>query len=276
MTMDFPLARQRLYQVVRQPEAEINLAEAALYIAQEHYPDLEVDSYLNALDTMAAEVQERLPTEAYPLRVIQTINQYLYQDLGFVGNAVDYYDPRNSFLNEVIERRTGIPITLSLVYLEIAQRIDFPMFGIGMPGHFLIRPKQEEMEIFVDPFHGGEILFSEDCHERLAQFYGRPMELQPQFIQPVSSRQFLVRMLTNLKHIYLSQSEWLKSLAAIEQILITDPNAVGELRDRGTLYYQLGRWSEACQDLEAYLASNPPVEDIDPTCQLLSRMQKKI
>jgi len=274
--MDFPLARQRFYQAVRQPEAEINLAAVALYIAQEEYPDLEVDSYLNALDTMAAEVQERLPAEAYPLRIIGAINQYLYQDLGFAGNTVDYYNPRNSFLNEVIERRIGIPITLSLVYLEIAQRIDFPMIGVGMPGHFLIRPTQGEMAIYIDAFEKGEILFSQDCQERLAQIYGRPMELLPQFIQPVSSHQFLVRLLTNLKHIYLSQSQWSKSLAAVERILIIDPNAVGELRDRGILYYQLGRWPEACQDLETYLAHRPALEDIGPIRQLLNRMGRKV
>lgn len=274
--MDFPLARQRFYQAVRQPEAEINLAAVALYIAQEEYPDLEVDSYLNALDTMAAEVQERLPAEAYPLRIIGAINQYLYQDLGFAGNTVDYYNPCNSFLNEVIERRIGIPITLSLVYLEIAQRIDFPMVGVGMPGHFLIRPTQGEMAVYIDAFAKGEILFSQDCQDRLAQLYGHPMELLPQFIQPVSSHQFLVRLLTNLKHIYLSQSQWSKSLAAVERILIIDPNAVGELRDRGILYYQLGRWPEACQDLETYLAHRPALEDIGPIHQLLTRMGRKV
>ncbi len=145
--MDFSIARKYFYQEIHQPEEQISLEKAALYMALEEYPDLDVEAYLNALDTMAAEVEERLPREPYPLRILQTINRYLYDDLGFTGNTNDYYDPRNSFLNMVIDRRMGIPITLSLVYLAIARRIDFPMVGVGMPGHFLIRPDVEEMEI---------------------------------------------------------------------------------------------------------------------------------
>jgi len=274
--MDFPLARQRFYQAIHQPEAQINLAAAALYIAQEEYFTLEVESYLNALDTMADEVRERLPGESYPLRIIQTINQYLYQDLGFTGNSGNYYDPRNSFLNDVIDRRTGIPIALSLVYLEIAQRLDFPMVGIGMPGHFLIRPNYDEMEIYVDAFHNGEILFPQDCQERLSQIYGQPVELQPDFLAPIGPRQFLVRMLTNLKHIYLNQNQLAKSLAAVERILLIVPQAVGERRDRGILYYQLGRWSEACQDLEAYLASSLQARDGELIRKLLNRMGREV
>ncbi len=274
--MDFPLARQQLYQAIHQPEAQINLAAAALYIAQEEYFDLDVESYLNALDTMAEEVRERLPVESYPLRIIQTINQYLYQDLGFTGNTGDYYNPRNSFLNDVIDRRTGIPIALSLVYLEIAQRLDFPMVGIGMPGHFLIRPNYGDMELYVDAFHNGEILFPQDCQERLSQIYGQPIELQPDFLAPIGPRQFLVRMLTNLKHIYLTQNQLAKSLAAIERILLIVPDAVGELRDRGILYYQLGRWSEACQDLEVYLANSLAARDGELIRKLLNRMGKNI
>lgn len=177
----FPLARQYFYQEVTQPDEQIDLAKAALYIAQEEYPDLHPAEYINALDTMAAEVQTRLPTQQYPLRIVQSINQYLYDDLGFRGNTTDYYDPDNSFLNEVIDRRTGIPITLALVYLEVARRIDFPMVGVGMPGHFLIRPDVPQMEIFVDVFNRGEIMFPEDCQERIRQIYGQPVTLQPEF-----------------------------------------------------------------------------------------------
>lgn len=267
--MAFSLIRQGFYQAVHQPE--INLAESALYIAQEEYPALDPDAYLNALDTMAEEVQERLPSERYPLRVVRVINQYLYDDLGFTGNTTDYYDPRNSFFNDVIDRRTGIPITLSLVYLEIAKRVDFPMVGTKMPGHFLIRPNIKETEIYIDPFHQGEILFTQDCQERLAQIYGQA-ELQPAFLEPISPQQFLARMLTNLKHIYIQRSEIQKCLAAVERILLIFPEAAEELRDRGILYYQLGRWTEACQDLEDYLATNPQAESVVLVRQLLNRM----
>jgi len=265
-------ARQCFANEISQPEPQINLAAAALYIALEDHANLDVDAYLNAIDTMAAEVSERLPAGHYPLRMIQTINQYLYDDLGFTGNSADYYDPRNSFLNDVIDRRTGIPITLALLYLEIARRLDFPMEGVGMPGHFLIRPAIAEMEVYVDAFHHGEVLFAEDCQQRLNQIYGQPVEMQPSFLAPVSSRQFLARMLTNLKMIYLNRSQPLKSLAAIERILLLFPGTAIELRDRGILHYHLGNWATAYQDLEAYLAKVPDAEDAATIQKLLSQI----
>lgn len=272
--MDFSLARQRFYQEVHQPEEQISLAKAALYIAQEEYADLEEEEYLNALDVMAQEVQERLPIERYPMRIIQTINQYLYTDLGFRGNSENYYDPRNSFLNDVIDRRTGIPITLALVYLEIADRLDFPMVGIGMPGHFLIRPTVGEMDIFVDAFHQGKVMFAQDCQEQLSQLYGRSIELRPEFLQPINQRYFLVRMLTNLKAIYLQQEDLPRLVAVIERILLLVPNDVHNQRDRGILYFQMGRWTEASQDLHNYLLQQPQAEDAIVIQELLRRMEQ--
>lgn len=271
--MDFPLGRQNFYQEINQPDAQINLAASALYIAQEEYPDLEVAAYLNALDVMAAEIEERLPVERYPLRMLQSLNQYFYDDLGYTGNTSDYYDPRNSFLNDVIDRRTGIPLTLSLVYLEVARRLDFPMVGVNMPGHFLIRPEFEDAGIFVDTFNRGEILFEQDCEERLTQIYGRPVQLQPRFIEAVSSRQLLTRMLTNLKFIYLNRQDLSRALAAVERILLLYPDAPMELRDRGLLYYQLGYLSKASQDLEIYLAILPNAADADAIRRLLEQIR---
>ncbi len=272
--MDFPRARQFFQKEIHQPDEQIDLAKAALYIAQEEYPNLDTDEYLNALDTMAAEV-ERIPTQKYPLRIIQGINQYLYDDLGFTGNTTDYYDPRNSFLNDVIDRRTGIPITLSLVYLEVARRIGFPMVGVGMPGHFLIRPAVAEMEVFVDAFNRGEVMFPEDCQERLAE-YQQPVTLQPQFLESVSSRQFLARMLTNLKIIYLNQQELEKALAAVERILLLFPDLPMEVRARGLIYYQLGRWVAAGDDFENYLAKVPNADDAPAIRRLLNQLGRNI
>jgi regulator of sirC expression with transglutaminase-like and TPR domain len=271
--MEFPIARQRFYQEIHQPDAEISLAKAALYLAQEEYPELDVDEYLNAIDTMAVEVADRLPPERYPLRVVQTINQYLFEDLKFRGNTDQYYDPRNSYLNQVIDRRTGIPITLSLLYLEIALRIDFPMVGINMPGHFLIRPAVEEMQIFIDPFHQGEVLFQEDCQNRLSQIFNRPVELQPRLLTAISPRHFLARMLGNLKAVYLSKGEVKKALAAIDRILLLFPDSAMDRRDRGILYYQLGQWLEARRELEAYLTQEPLARDAASIQNLLKRME---
>jgi regulator of sirC expression with transglutaminase-like and TPR domain len=274
--MEFSFARQQFYQEVRQPDEQISLEKAALYIAQEEYPDLDVDEYLNALDTMASEIQERLPQDAYPLRILRTINQYLYEDLKFTGNIDDYYDPRNSFLNDVIDRRTGIPITLSLVYLSIAQRLDFPMVGIGMPAHFIIRPAVEDMEIFVDSFHNGEIMFAQDCEARLSQIYGQPVEMQPEFLEAVAPKHFLFRMLTNLKVIYLHRNEIENCLGVIERLLILFPEAPYELRDRGIIYFQANRWIEARQDLEAYLDLVPQARDQAVIQQLLDRISQNV
>jgi regulator of sirC expression with transglutaminase-like and TPR domain len=274
--MDFPPARQRFYQEIHQPDEEINLACAALYLAQEEYSDLDVEEYLNALDTIASEIAKRLPQEAYPLRTIKTINQYLYEDLKFHGNTDNYYDPDNSYLNQVIDRRTGIPITLSLVYLEVAQRLEFPMVGVGMPGHFLIRPVVDEMQVFVDPFREGEVMFAEDCQQRLSEIYGRPIELRPEFLQPVTPRYFLARMLNNLKAIYLTQSDIPRSLAAIERILLLFPDSPLDQRDRGLLYYQTGRWTEASQDLEDYLLQVPDAQDAVVVRELLRRMGREV
>jgi regulator of sirC expression with transglutaminase-like and TPR domain len=193
---------------INQSDRDINLARAALYIAQTTYPNLDIDGQLQLLDEMAEEVAKRLPQSRYPLMVIRTINNYLYEELGFTGNHSNYYDPRNSFLNDVLTRRTGIPITLALVYLEIAQRIDFPMMAIGMPGHFMIRPDFEDSEIFIDTFHNGDILFAEDCRQKLMNIYQQEIPyLTPSLVPTVTKPQFIARMLNNLQVIYLDRGD---------------------------------------------------------------------
>jgi regulator of sirC expression with transglutaminase-like and TPR domain len=198
---------------VSQPDGEINLARAALYISQIEDRNLDLDRYFHRLDEMAREIEIRLPESRYPLKVIQTIGQYLYDELGFHGNETDYYNPRNSFLSDVIDRRTGIPITLSLVYLEVAKRVNFPMVGIGMPGHFIIRPNFEDAGIFVDPFDRGEVLFVEDCRQKLMNIYQQDIPfIPPDMLQPVTNRQFLLRMLNNLQAVYLNQADFNRAL----------------------------------------------------------------
>ena len=266
------VGRRLFVQEIQQPDEAINLERASLYIALEEYPDLEVDAYIHALDTMAAEIQERLPAELYPLKILKTIQQYLYEDLGYSGNRTEYYDPRNSFLNEVIDRRTGIPITLSMIYLAIARRIDFPMIGINLPGHFIIRPIAEDMEIFVDPFHGGNILFLQDCEELLVKVFDRRVALQPEYLAAVSNRQLLGRLLTNLKVVYVNQRNFPKAAQASERILLLFPDAPLEHRDRGVLYYRSDRLAEARQDFERYLELAPLAEDAQVIQEILDEM----
>jgi regulator of sirC expression with transglutaminase-like and TPR domain len=205
--------RDRFQSEIEKPDRELNLARAALYIAQIVNPDLEIDRHLDTLDRMAETVKPRLPQSRYPLKVVGAINEYLYGELGFYGNEGDYYNPRNSFLNDVLERRTGIPISLALVYLEIADRLDFPMVGVGMPGHFIIRPNLPELEFFVDTFNGGEIMFVEDCRQKLIDLYQQDIPvLPPSLLDPVTKRQILFRMLNNLQAIYLQSADFNSAL----------------------------------------------------------------
>jgi regulator of sirC expression with transglutaminase-like and TPR domain len=266
-------ARLEFAREVRQAEAEICLERAAFWMAAEVDAGLDLEVYLQRFETLAAAVESLLPAERYPLRVVKAINTVLFEQEGFRGNRDRYYDPRNSFVPVVLQRRTGIPITLSLIYGAIARRLEFPVVGIGMPGHFLMRPDFADANIFIDAFHEGEVLFPEDCEARLAQVYGRSVPLRPEFLQPVTKRQWLVRMLTNLKAIYLSQNDFAQALAAVERILLVDPDLVSELRDRGLLNYQLQNWSAARQDLQTYLDQAPTAPDHHPIAELLEHLE---
>jgi regulator of sirC expression with transglutaminase-like and TPR domain len=221
-------------------------------------------------------VRDRLPVEDYPLRTLKVLNAYLYEELGFEGNQTDYYNPQNSFLNDVLDRRTGIPITLALVYLSLAQRIAFPMEGIALPGHFLIRPVQSEMAIFVDAFNQGEILFEQDCEALLHKMFGDRIAMREQFLAPATNRQFLARMLTNLKATYASSGDVAGVLAAVERILMLYPDAPIELRDRGIILFRLSRWMEARQDLERYLELFPQADDRLHVQHVLAHMQSTL
>lgn len=259
-------------QYIEQPESKIDLATASLYYAQAEYPQLDLDKYLNFLEEIASEIKTQIPAELYPLKVIKTINQYLFTELGFHGNSEDYYDPLNSYLNQVIERRRGIPITLSVIYLAIAKRIGFPMVGIGMPEHFIIRPEFAEVGIFVDPFNQGEIMFKEDCLVMLTEIYPEPITLQPQFFEPVSKRQILARMLNNLKFIYAEQGNLAKVLDMIHALLSLIPNNPLEIRFRGLIYYQLQQYSLATKDLKYYLEILPQAQDASAIRFLLAQI----
>ncbi|MGL5795053.1 MAG: SirB1 family protein [Waterburya sp.] len=272
--MDNQLLWHSFYQEINKPDEQIDLAKAALCYAQAEYPDLNISKYLGILDAIALEIQPQLPTERYPLKIIQIINYHLFDCLKFQGNIQDYYDPNNSFLNQVIDRRVGIPISLSVIYLAIAQRLNFPMIGIGMPGHFLVRPNFKDVGIFVDPFHQGEILFPDDCQAKLNQIYQQPVELEPNLLSSVSNKHILARMLTNLKFIYLHRREINKALGIMSGILAIFPQNVTEIRDRGLLYYQINRWQEAMMDLRYFLKIAPNSEDAPMIQSLLKKMNK--
>ena len=263
---------QNFSQEIKQQESTVDLAKASLYYAQSEYPELETEDYLQLLQTWAEEISLELTPERYPLQVIKKINQYLFDKLGFSGDRENYYNVENSYLNRVIERKKGIPITLAVIYLEVAKRLDFPMVGIGMPGHFLIRPDFADAGIFVDVFNQGEILFPQDCEAKLSELYQYPVKLEQHFLNPVSEHQILGRMLNNLKQIYLHQRNLSKVLELVEGILLLFPHNPYEIRDRGLLLYEMARWREAAPDLQKYLTSVPDAEDAAMVQMLLSKI----
>ena len=274
--MKYQIGWDNFAQEVNCSDESINLARASLYCAQAEYPELEVAEYLQQLDHIAEDIAVKLPKNRYPLQIIKTINHHLYNYLEFRGNSQDYYNPKNSFLNDVLELRTGIPLTLAIIYLEIAKRLDFPMLGIGMPGHFIIRPDFDDAGIFVDAFNQGEILFKEDCEAKLQQLYQQPVKLEPRFLAPVNNRQILARMLTNLKQIFLHRRQYNKVLAIISGLLILYPNNANELRDRGLLYYELKLLPEASQDLHAYLKFASYSDEYQMIKMLLSKIESSL
>ncbi len=215
-----PAARERFAQLVSGPEEELDLAEAALLIAQEEHPELDVAAYLRRLDGLAAAVRARLPEAPEPTDIIHSLNIQLFGEEGLAGNESEYYDPRNSFLNEVLDRKRGIPITLSVIYLEVGRRLGLPLAGVGFPGHFLVKYSGADGELVLDPFAGGVTLSREELAQKLRRMYGdaNPFLAQiPQLLAPASKKEILLRMLHNLKGIYLQQNDFTRALAAIDR-----------------------------------------------------------
>jgi regulator of sirC expression with transglutaminase-like and TPR domain len=246
-------SRRTFQELVNLPDGAVPLAEAALLMACEEYPQLELSPYLDRLDEFAEVVRPKLQSRFSPLDTIDVLNEVLFGVLGFRGNTDNYNDPRNSFFNDVLERRVGIPITLSAVYLEVARRVGFPIYGVGMPGHFLVRYDDRQQEFFVDPFNGGQILTREDCQQRFTEMFGNEQEFSERMLSIVSPRQMLFRMLNNLKTIYLKAHTFEKSLAMVDMMLLADPEAIEQYRDRGIIKVQLRRFDAAVRDFEHYV-----------------------
>lgn len=254
-------SRKAFAEAVSGPDEDINLARAALLIACESYPQLPVSSYLGRLDALAERVQERLGSETAPLIVLEQVLSTVFEEQAFHGNRGAYYDPRNSFLNDVLDRKAGIPLTLGIVALETAWRLNLPLTGVNFPGHFLLRYRGELISLLVDPFDSGRTFFEEEAQSLLDRAYGGMVRIRPEFMRTARKRDILVRLLTNLKGIYLNTRDPERALAVIEHILLIHPTAAPEIRDRGTLLAQLGRTDEAIAQLEWYLGAVPEASD---------------
>jgi len=270
-----PPCRLAFAQLVRRPETAIDLAEATLLIAKEEYPDLDVPAYLARLDDMGADVRTLAGPVEDPRRLIAELSEYLFQRLGFRGNADNYYDPKNSLLNEVLDRRLGIPITLSAVYLEVGRRMGLRLHGVGMPGHFLVKYVGPCEEIVVDPFGGGRIVSSADCQRIMDRVFDGKRRFEPGMLAIVGTRHILTRMLTNLKTIYFNDEDYDKALSIVERLVILHPQNACEIRDRGLLSCQLRRYANAMADLERYLRLAPEANDAETIRQHLRSLRQR-
>lgn len=248
--------RDHFAQSLDAPDSRIDPCRAALWVAAEEYPELDVAGYLARLDALAEAVQP-LVAEAGPTLAdrVRALNRFLFVDQGFAGNRADYYDPRNSYLNDVIDRRTGIPITLSLVYVGVASRLGFEAAGVGFPGHFLARVEAPE-PLIVDPFIG-ELVSPDECAKRFHAVAPGEVMRPEVHLRAARPREIVVRLLSNLKQIFLARSDFERVLACIDRILIAAPDAAIELRDRGLIYDQLGYDAVAAADLSRYLELVP-------------------
>lgn len=273
MTVPARSARARFGDVVAKAEPELDLAHAALLIAAEEYPQLAPEPYLRRLDELAERARDRLWDETAPIVMLQEVSRVLFEEEGFRGNRMEYYDPRNSFLNDVIDRRMGIPITLSILYLEVGWRLGIPLHGVNFPGHFLVRYAGEAVQLLVDPFQGGMVRFEDEAQDLLDHVYGGSVRMQPDFLRQADRRDILVRLLSNLKGNYLNRRDDVRALSAIERLLLVRPDSADDERDRGIVLTRLGREREAAAALQRYLELVPDAPDTARVQLLLDQLE---
>jgi regulator of sirC expression with transglutaminase-like and TPR domain len=264
----------------------IPLTETALALAQDAYPDLDLQAELAGIDMLAARLRKQNPAGMPAIDRLRLLNQFFYRDLGFGPNPNDFYDPDNSYLNAVVRARRGIPISLGVLYMEIGQQIGLPLKGVAFPNHFLLRMSIPAGEVIIDPLTG-HTLSKEELQEMLEPFLehegrvslddqgdGIPLGL---FLQIASHRDIIARMLRNLKSIYLQEARWQRMLGVQERLVILLPHSIEEIRDRGLAYANLECFRPAVEDLETYLDARPDASDADqlrerlPTLRMMSR-----
>ena len=242
--------------------AELNVPRAALHLARAiAYPPLDVAGYMAALHDLSESAAERIDFDRPVVAQAEQLARFLFVESGFRGNAAAYGDPRNSFLNEVLDRRLGIPITLSIIYVDVAHRLGLPAYGIGLPGHYIVGIHSPAAAVWLDPFHGGRRLDLTDCAEliRLAIGYEGPLEAG--WFAPLPPRETLARMLHNLRTSYVQSGAWSRAAAVIRLLRQTQPNVAEHVRDLGLVYYQQRRLPQAAHYLDVYLQRAPQAAD---------------
>lgn len=267
-----------LFDLAQLENDQIDLAEGALLIAKGAYIDLDIEMYLQRLNQMAEELQSQIGRETDTRDQINHLNRYLFETQGFAGSSQEnYYDTRNSYLNEVLERKIGIPITLSIVYMEIGKRIGLPLVGVGFPGHFIV--KHRDLETVIDPFEKGQILSDENLSERLTQIFRESVPMHPRFLQAVTHKEILARMLRNLRQIHFRDGAHEKAVRTAEQITWLAPQSAQDYRDLGYLYYQVNAYAKSLDSLNTYLrlSDDPPDrEEIARNIRVLTQQLAKL
>lgn len=263
-------ARERFTSMVQLDDDDIDLLAAVFLVAQEEYPRLRVSEEMSRVDDLAEEVAVHVDLDTPTFQVLFTLNQVLFRHHGFRGNVEHYDDPDNSMMNMVLDRETGIPITLSILYMEIAQRVGLLASGVNFPGHFVVRVDDEYGGCFVDPFHQGQILLSQDLRRRLTRVLGEDAPWRDEYLEPASNKAILMRLLYNLKRRYLRDGDLERALMAAERIVILNPKQPRELRDRGLLYSKTGHREAAIADLQDYLELHPAAPDAERIRSVLS------
>jgi regulator of sirC expression with transglutaminase-like and TPR domain len=271
------LTGERLQQVVSGPEEAIDLAEAALLIATHAYPELDVAHHLARIEGLARALESRIQPDSGPSQRILALNEYLFAELGFAANEKDYYDPRNSCLNEVLDRRVGIPITLSLLYMEVGGRIGLPLQGVSFPGHFLVKCALPEGTVVLDPYAGGITLGIADLQKRLREVPGGEVSrvIVAGMLGAAAKKEIIGRLLRNLKAIYLRSQQFDRALPILDWIIATVPDQPSELRDRGMIYQELECSRAALADFVRYLELSPGCEDRDDILSRIVELQRQ-
>ncbi len=268
-------ASERFVALMAQDAARISLDEAALLLAAEEYPELDVASYLAQLDSSAERLQPQIAGELEPVRLIRTINTFLFDTLRFRGNVREYYDPRNSYLNEVLDRRLGIPITLAIVYLAVTRRLGLPVAGVSYPGHFLVVYQASATPLFVDPFNQGTLVDERDFRRVAFEQSGSHATFDPSQLGPATPHEVVTRLLRNLKHIYLARDDLPRAIRCCERIATISALPV-EGRDLGIILARAGRLREAVTQLEQYVARAPDAADRTRIHELVTRLQRTL
>lgn len=268
-------ARRQFKQLIDQPESDIPLAEAALWISAEARPEVDVAHSLHEIDQLAHRIASGMDGSESPLAQVELLNQGFFEREGFGGNEADYANSNNSFLDSVLETRKGIPITLSILYMEVAKRLKIPAKGVGFPGHFLVKIEKDGAEILVDPFFR-RILNQDDCEDLLRRVAGDEASLTPEMLQPTPNREILQRVLRNLKLLYIRDKGFEDALACSDRIVDLAGDNLSELRDRGLLYRELECAAPALEDLERYMAFWPQNPDAEILSGIIEELRSAV